>query len=491
MNASVLDGQTVDFDAMLNGNFHEPADLVPVKAPDQLAVFIDLPTSVRLPADLAAEASSWLDQYIEFSRTWSPRAYEDFHEAVGLWVLSTTAARRVVIDLGGRRYPSLYIALAARTSIFAKSTTASIGQAVLHDAGLGYLLSPDDATPQAFIKSLTASLPADWERLDPTRRATITNRIAFSGQRGWYFDEFGQKVSAMMREGGHMNDYRSLMRRFDDSPDTYEYVSISRGNDMVRRPYLALLANLTPADLAPYVKKGSQLWGDGFWARFAFLSPPADYQRSKGKFPQAIRRTPDSLINGLRRWHKRLGVPDVDVEEVATDRGTRYELRPNAPNEQRCTFGEGVYDAWYAYNDALGDIIAAMPGDDLDGNYTRLADKALRIAMLLASLENDGTIEMRHWARAQQVTECWRRNLHNLYEQVVSPVSTNKVEALEDKIMHEISEHGPMTQRQLYTKIRGLDTKLAGDILESMVASNLLNATTVGKKVLFSLVAEA
>lgn len=489
MDAPIAGTSPVDFDEMLNGHYHDPRHLVVKKAGIQ-TTFVDLPAKLKFPPALAAEASPWLDEYIEFSRLWSPRAYDDFHEAVGLWVLSTTAARRVTIDLGGRRYPSLYIALAARTSIFAKSTTASIGQAVLRDAGLQYLLAPDDATPQAFVNALTARLPADWDKLDQQRRQLITHRIVFSGQRGWYFDEFGQKISAMMRDGGHMADFRSLLRRFDDSPDVYEYVSISRGNDMVARPYLALLANLTPADLAPYAKKGAALWGDGFWARFAFLTPPANYQRKTGKFPQAIRRTPDSLISKLRRWHESLGIPDVDVEEVATDRGVRYEMRPAPPSEQRCVFGEGVYDAWYRYADAMADILQVLGTNDLDGNYTRMADKALRIAMLLASLENEGRIEMRHWARAQQIAECWRRNLHNLYEQITEDVSSNKLEALEDKIMREIAERGPQTQRQLYTQIRGLDSRSAGSILESMVASGLLNASTQGKKVVYSLVAE-
>ena len=34
-----------------------------------------------------------------------------------------------------------------------------------------------------------------------------------------YPDEFGQKVSAMMREGSFMADFRGLLRKFDDCPD--------------------------------------------------------------------------------------------------------------------------------------------------------------------------------------------------------------------------------------------------------------------------------
>lgn len=493
MKSPPVDGVTVDFDALLNGNVHTPAQLVPAKAaPASDVEFVDLPAAVQFPADMAAEAAPWLDDYVAHSREWSPRAYDDFHEACGLWVLSTVAARRVTIDLGKRRYPNLYIALAARTSIYAKSTTAGIGQAILHAAGLDYLLAPDDSTPQAFVKNLTATLPTDWERLSPEKRALITNRIAFSGQRGWFFDEFGQKVSAMMRDGGHMADFRALLRKFDDSPDVYEYVSISRGTDLVRRPYLALLANLTPADLAPYAKRGSALWNDGFWARFAFVTPPLQQARGKGKFPAFAKTVPDALVGKLRRWHERLGVPTVEVEEIVGDKGTRYELRPGPLREQRVQFGDGVFDAWYRYNDALVDLVERTNYYDLDGNYTRLAEKALRIGMLIASLENDGVIEMAHWARAQAIAETWRRNLHNLYDQVVGEsITATKMETLEDKIMQTIAERGPLTQRELYTYIRGLDVATASRLLEGMVAGGLLNATAQGKRTVFSLVAEA
>ncbi len=492
MNAPPAGGTAVDFDALLNGNVHTPEQLVPAKVAETEVRFIELPAAVRFPADMAAEAAPWLDDYVAHSREWSPRAYDAFHEACGLWVLSTVAARRVSLDLGKRRYPNLYIALAARTSIYAKSTTAGIGQAIIHAAGLEHLLAPDDATPQAFVKNLTASLPSDWERLSPEKRALITNRIAFSGQRGWYFDEFGQKVSAMMRDGGHMADFRALLRKFDDSPDSYEYVSISRGTDLVRRPYLALMANLTPADLAPYAKRGSALWNDGFWARFAFITPPINHERSKGKFPAGTKVVPEALAGKLRWWHERLGVPDVEVEEIVTDKGTRYELRPGPLREQRIVLADGVFDAWYRYNDALVDIVQQSSYTDLDGNYTRLAEKALRIAMLIASLENDGILEMTHWARAQQIAESWRQNLHNLYDQVVNDALTaSRTEAMEDKIMRTIAERGPLTQRELYTYIRGLDSKSAGQMLASMVEAGLLNATQQNKRTVFSLVAEA
>lgn len=113
----------------------------------------------RVDEDLGGDAGPSLDAYVEFSRTWSPRAYDGFHEACGLWLLSTVAARRVLLHLGKPHYTPLFIALAARTSLYAKSTTAQIAIRVLGKARLDWLLAADASSPQKFIQDLTRRVP--------------------------------------------------------------------------------------------------------------------------------------------------------------------------------------------------------------------------------------------------------------------------------------------------------------------------------------------
>ena len=104
----------------------------------------------ELIARLAAEGSPWLDAYIELSRHWAPRAYEGYHEACGLFALSTVASRRVRIAFGpDGTYTSLYQALAGRTSLWTKSTAVAIAIGYLRTVGLSALLAPDESTPHA------------------------------------------------------------------------------------------------------------------------------------------------------------------------------------------------------------------------------------------------------------------------------------------------------------------------------------------------------
>lgn len=472
-----------EISTLLNGNYHTAESLLPVR-PRPDTDLPPLPAAARLDPRMERGSCAWLDSYIDYSRIWSPRAHDDFHESVGLWLLSTIAARRVALDLGKRRYPGLYIALTARTSVFAKSTTAEIAQNLLSEIGLSFLLAPDDATPQAFIRLMTYQLPDAWSGMTAEQQVQALHRVGFAAQKGWHYDEFGQKVSSMMREGGFMADFRGLLRKFDDTPVVYEYNSVTRGKDIVYNPYLSLLVNLTPADLKPFAKRGSALWNDGFWARFAFVTPPENAKRKNGRFPDQKRTVPDALTKPLLDWHKRLGMPQTSI--VEHDDG-KLGVLSVPPEPHTCVMGQGVYDAYYAYSDALIDIITESDLTDLDGNYSRLPEKALRVAMLLASLENNERIEMRHWARAQRIAEDWRRNLHNLYQQTIDTTGETKLIASEDRIMSYIAEKGPRTIRELCQGIWGLDSNGAKTVVRSLVDAGFLMIVRDGRADRFAL----
>ena len=436
---------------------------------------VELSSAAVLEEGAGDKACPWLDDYIEFSRHWSPRAFDGFHEACGLFLLSTVAARRVTTHLGGERFPSLYIALAARTSLYAKTTTAMIARQVLKAVDMEHFLAPDDSTPQAFIQSLTSRVPGYYEDMSEDQKMELTDRLGLMAARGWFYEEFGQKLAQMMREGGFMADFRGHIRRFDDSPDRYEYTTIGRGRDIVEKPYLSLLANMTPADMRGCAKRGASMWGDGFWARFAFITP-GEGKGSRARFPEGERIIPDSITEPLVAWHDRLGLPEVTIYNAANDplegsddknkkASWRVVIEDSPPMKLR--IGDGVTDAFYRYNDAMLDIIEACYNQDFDGNYVRFPEKALRIAMLLASVSGDAVIEMCHWARAQEITERWREGLHSLYDQVDEAEATES-EAMEERVIKLVGKKGPITARMVGIGIRGLDSTAAGVILDSL-----------------------
>ena len=400
-------------------------------------------------------------------------------------MLSTVAARRVKLDFGGERFPSLYLANVARSSVWTKSTAHHIGAALLDACGLSFLLAPDEATPQALLFRM--SMPptvTDWDAKPAEDQERAALALSFAGQKGWDYDEFGGKVSAMMRDSGSMADFRGILRRFDDAPPAYVYVTVGRGENRLQRPYLALLGSMTPADMGPYAKRGGALWHDGFWARFVFVAPAPEDQPTMGKFPDGVRIFPPALLTPLRAWHDRLGRPDMDiVQRKDTDgKPTRddFDVTVTARPPEDCTLGRGVCDAFYAYHDALTTLAAGSDNTDLDGNYSRFAEKALRVAMLLASLENGGMIELRHWARAQAIAERWRRSLHNLYR-TLNTAGTSQEAELEDQVVNVVLRVGGATVSDLRHYVRGLSITEATLLLDRLAAAGALRVETTRK----------
>lgn len=378
-----------------------------------------LPSYATVDTSMNEYACGWLDEFVNFSRKMSPRAYDGFHEAIGLWLMSTVAARRVKLTLGVKNfYPSLYIALTAPTTIFSKSTTVNTGYRILKAAGVDFLLTPDDSTPQAFINDMAGHIDPSYAVMTSEQKKIEENRLAFASKCGWFYEEFGMKLEAMMRAGGFMADFRGMLRVLDDGKETYVYKTMTR-RDEVNNPYLSLLANLTPADLRPHAKNGSSLWGDGFLARFAFVSPPPQARPNRGRFPETETELPLTIVNPLRVWHQRLGIPSVVIDEIWSDGKATGDYSVSVDERQpfNMMIERGVLDSFYNYHDALLEISAnesERGNDDLSGSYGRFSEKAMRIAILIASINNEPSITPIHWARAQTITESWRESLHNL-----------------------------------------------------------------------------
>jgi hypothetical protein len=322
----------------------------------------------------------------------------------------------------------------------------------------------------------------------PDQQAWYRQRLAFAGQRGWFYDEFGQLLHSMNRRDGPMAEFRGLIRRFDDCADRYEYGTISRGTEVVERPYLALLANMTPADLTSQARRGSSMWGDGFWARFAFVTPPSS-ERKRGRFPQGERVIPLEIVDPLRAWHQHLGIPNARVEVLENGSSSTQVVNSADSISAPCTLGEGVYDAFYRYQEALLDIVEMHHNHDLDGNYVRFPEKALRVAMLLASLENDGGIELRHWARAQAIAERWRANLHALYQQV-NESSPYQAVPVEDKVLDVVERLKEPTAREVAQMIHRLSPYQATRCLDRLAEQGVLVANDTGRTIRYSLPTE-
>lgn len=437
-------------------------------------------------------AAPWLDAYVEHSKQWSPRGMRSAHQAAGLWILSTIAARRVFSQVGSSEvYPVLFLAMVARSTLYAKSTTAAIGRDVLRRAGCSFLLTADRTTPQALLRTMAGTVPPIYGTLPDEQQAEMRQRLAFAGQRGSYFEEWGGMLHQMRRADSPMAEFHTLLRVLDDNQQTYSNDTIQRGLELIQHPYLALLASATPHDLAPFMQEGSAWWHDGFWPRFAIISPEEGEEASVEHRPQTGYHIPGSLLLPLHAWHTRLGMPEVRVEPLTDAKGKPtgvWQATIGALPQHEVAIEASVYDAYKAYNSGLLALLKA--GDvsqDYDASYGRFHEKALRIALLLAAFGGDSSIGRHHWAYAQRITEQWRRNLHALVGRIAEDHPLSREEQAEQKILAYLERSGQSTARELQRMLQALTSVELARLLEAMVKTGHLVRRKEGRGSVYAL----
>jgi hypothetical protein len=125
-------------------------------------------------------------------------------------------------------------------------------------------------------------------------------------------------------------------------------------------------------------------------------------------------------------------------------------------------------------------MLTEISSQDLDGNYGRLPEKALRIAALIASLANSTEIQINHWARGQEVAERLRRYLHDLYNQITPEAQNHKKMSNNDKVIRAILNKQTPTLREIeqYTGLLGSDIE---PLLLEFIAQGIVMKEKVGR----------
>jgi hypothetical protein len=395
-----LDDKVVEEKAKNAANLKdEPVPNITLKVRKTKKINIQWPVEDPPTVASSEEASSgsgfgpFLDEYIQFSRRRSPEAYDLYHLACGLFVLSTIAARRFAIPKGKEFYPNLYLVLIGPSGIFAKSTTASVAKDVVSAAGAEkYLIRW--ATPERLVQKMAED--------------------DSSGQRALVFGEIGGLVREL-GQGERFGAYHSLLRDLYDCEKQYSRSTISRQDEKVSRPYLSVIGTATPADFIIVAHRFSPFWRDGFLARFLLAAPPLNQPVITETLGSHLEPIPETLVTKLRDWDGRLGAPTL----VASDPEIVAEGQVVIPQVR-----EAIID-WRPVEDAYDQYRRELRGlfnnrevhEDLTATYNRFPDGALKIAALVASVEGKDVIEMSDWEIALRVVDQFRASLHYVHQQ--------------------------------------------------------------------------
>ena len=442
---------------------------------------------------LGRDASPWLDAFVAFSREWSPRSPDIHHIGVGLWLQSTISLGRVVAVDGGEIQPSLYIQLVAPSSVWAKTTTARNGRGVLTALGLEWMVPVDRASPEKFLSSMAGTIPKNYGELTVEQQEEIRNEAAMSGKRAWYYSEFRGMLKDISQERGRNAEFKEILLQMADG-ERYRTDTHTRGREEISRPYLTLLATMTPDCMKIYEKQEtSVLWTDGFYPRMLFACTLFDIKKTredlrKQRRPNDTVSYPESLLAPLRKVHQDLGMPHCMITEIVDPQGKRtgnYKAERDEYQTRHIYMTADAKAALDDYGDALLLAVQAAQYVQVQAWYARLRDKCLQIATSFAIMQSCSNIELKHIARAQQLCEMFRESLHKL----VAYLNEGKKPSLEEKILNLLEKKGSLTAREV-TQYTNSDTASVQKRLDWLTREGEIGAAKEGKKTTYYIVHE-
>lgn len=262
----------------------------------------------------------------------------------------------------------------------------------------------------------------------------------FAAQRAWWMDEAASLLDLFKQK--NTADLLGLILKLYGCPQKITASTVGRGRETVRFPYLSICGPTTPAAMRSHLKN-SELWGDGLFARFLFVTP--DAPPVDAFYPSSC-ETPPALAAHLNKLaFQRLEMPKENITGAL-----------QAPAAIQAAIPADVWQRWKAYRSGIFTLLAkkAVP-EKLYSLYGRLHTTAIKIATLLAVSDfvdmaegNPLVIRPEHWARAQILTEGYRASLHRLVDDASHPVDDEDQE-LEEKIINRVRTSGRNSRREL------------------------------------------
>lgn len=371
----------------------------------------NLPSGVSLSKKELAEASKaglWLDEALAWASARSPLTPKPMLQSGLLAIVGIIIARRLKLQLSNNPvYTNLYVLWVAPTSYFAKSTGLSALEDMIR-AAAPHLLIPSNNTSELLLAKLAGKLPANYSELSRAQQQLEDAGRRFAGQRGMLIDEATKTLFSGKK---YMEGYEETFMELYDPKERIERELRSDGVMIINQPSLSIVGATTPSRLSRMVT--DMQWEDGAMPRFALVVPDV----KNIKRPRTTLSTqfdpPEHLVRYLKALYARL--PEPAQAELGSDDA------PSMPNIS-VAVADGVLERYNDYYDALREMLAPdkdSVDDRLRGNYSRLPTMALKVAIILAALDwnahdNVPTIQMKHWYRAQDISENWRAMAHEL-----------------------------------------------------------------------------
>ncbi len=397
-----------------------------------------LPESAQLSDNQIQQAQTvghWLNDYVSWSGQSANETPMNFHVGAGLYLLSVAIGRRLFVQAPWQQqiFRNLYVMIVAVSTYYRKSAGLNLARQIAQDS-IPHMLLPQPGSPENFMSMLGGVLPPNFNDLPDVDQKRLKLGMRFAAQRGLIRDEISGLFKAFGRD--YMAGLKELIMTLYDCPAYLDSITNNKGIVIIKDAGLSILGAATPAELSTALTVGD--WFNGNLARFALLTPEADYSVR----PSNPSTNTTDLTKRLKYLHEQL--------PVEPDRIPAWSLSAD------------IWDLCLNYEKALREMTAPESSldDRLRAIYGRLHVQAIKVAILLSAsdwadnpVSNKPIVTESHWYRAQVIVEEWRQSAHRL----LSDLGNHSEVRLENRILSFLSETGGVaTVRETYRSLRSL-----------------------------------
>lgn len=242
-----------------------------------------LPDYVKIDPTQAIGCAEFIDLYIYYAASISPMTPTLFHEGMALFLASIAIARRLKINVGyGDVFPNLFLVLLAPTTLYRKTTAMKISRKISRTC-FAHLMAPEDCTPEALIYDMAGQQPRNFDTFPLWEQEQWKIGRNFAAQRGWILDEMSGLLNGAGKD--YMAGMIESLLHMSDCDDHFTRSTMGTGRVTVTNSYLSLLGASTPTAMLNHLSN-PHLWGNGWWPRFAILTPDERPTWSKPEPPK-------------------------------------------------------------------------------------------------------------------------------------------------------------------------------------------------------------
>jgi hypothetical protein len=385
------------------------------------------PKTFNPKLDLHLEANNFLSNYIEYAKTASD-AYEEYHFASGLVLLSVAVDRQIVVSMRhGDIYPNIWIFPIGDSTISRKTTAYKLCKLIVKSKFPKKSL-PSSFSPEALMDAI-ASTP-----------------------RCYYLkDEAGSLLASLCKD--YMAETRDFLAEIYECDDYYR--KLKKSECEIIDPYITQLLMTTPDNLKEYTSPLDLT--SGWLLRYLWMYP-----------------------NYPKEWKPFAEKDGADFDRYATIYGEYNLVVEKLSNFRRLYMTSEAMDYFQAWQQAVEE--KAM--DEADNITKALAGRLMTHAIKMAALFTVGRedfdvnskIELPH---VQEACRLVVEYFLPIGKKIIDEVARAESQNVQDKIIGTAKRfNGRITQRDLLRALH-LKVKDVDDALDALILSEELQRVAI------------